>query len=479
MLELFEEELQRVKPDRIAFLTFTRSAKTEVLSRASMAESDLPWVKTIHAICYKLLRVQNNQMISIRDLKDFGKRIGTEIRGVLHDPWSLDSQGPVNQQPTIADRLLQLNHLGRHKGWKLKEMLRHAPTDLEFHFAKWFTESYREWKKAEHRFDYTDLLTRYLTDGRELDIDVIFVDEGQDLSKLQWEVVRKLGRNAKRRYIAGDDDQSIFTWAGASPEAFNEEPAEDARVLPQSYRIPKAVHLLSEKIVGRIRHRYPKQFYPRTEEGEVLPVGFLQHTHLGDVSTYVLFRNHYRGQVLAGQLEALGWPYSGAYSPLEAGETGAVLTGYQKALEGKSLTHSEAKAMVLYANKAYLVPSGETIAAVATGDLKLNQVFSEQIRNAPFEVVFPKVKSAEYIGRAIKTAGIRAVLNPSVTLMSIHQSKGREANTVILDLEMSRRTYEHMMVEPDDEHRVFYVGVTRAKNRLLTLMPTDATYYQL
>src|SRR5688572_3960216 len=109
MLDHFERQLKETSADRIAFVTFTRPARLEALSRASLPEAELPWVKTIHAICYKLLSVKQNQMISVRDLKEFGKKVGAEIRGVLHDPWSLESTTGGNQEPTIADRLLQLN----------------------------------------------------------------------------------------------------------------------------------------------------------------------------------------------------------------------------------------------------------------------------------------------------------------------------------------------------------------------------------
>ena len=39
---------------------------------------------------------------------------------------------------------------------------------------------------------------------------VLFIDEAQDLSLLQWEMVRKIWSDAEKTYIAGDDDQAIF-----------------------------------------------------------------------------------------------------------------------------------------------------------------------------------------------------------------------------------------------------------------------------
>ncbi|KKK84378.1 hypothetical protein LCGC14_2783910, partial [marine sediment metagenome] len=71
------------------------------------------------------------------------------------------------------------------------------------------------------------------------------------------------------------------------------------------------------------------------------------------------------------------------------------------------------------------------------------------------------------------------IIRPRITLMSIHQSKGREAPTICLDTELARRTYSSMLWQPEDEHRVWYVAVTRAKERLVIMEPGDIKNYAL
>jgi DNA helicase-2/ATP-dependent DNA helicase PcrA len=479
MLEFFEKELQRTSPDRIAFMTFTRAARLEALERSKRPEEELPWVKTIHAICYKLTGTRQADLVTKLALKEFGKKIGVDIRGTLHDPWSLESVTGENQEPSMADRLLQLNHLGRHKQLKLKEMLRYAPTDIDFHFAKWFTETYRGWKHSQGLVDYTDLLTVYLQSGSPLDVDVGFIDEAQDLSLLQWAVARKMVSAAHRLYLAGDDDQAIFTWAGASPDAFNSESVDESTVLEQSYRVPKCVHTLSESVVRRIRARHPKSYLPRDYEGEYSEVGSLGYNHLGDASTFVLFRNHYRGLALSKQLEEMAWPYSGPYSPLDNQEAKGLLSVYRSMREGHDVNPSEAKIAIAYTHMHYLRGHAEATAFNSTGPIGCNLLFNKDVRNVPFDVLFPRIRGAHYITRVIQGAGIKEALQPSMTLMSIHQSKGRQANTVILDLEMSRRTFEGYLQNPDDEHRVWYVAITRTRERLITLLPNDSSFYKI
>ena len=71
----------------------------------------------------------------------------------------------------------------------------------------------------------------------------LFVDEAQDLSAHQWQVIDMIQEVAKpiETYIAGDDDQAIFRWAGADIEHFIAMAKNDANTiipLTQSYRIP-------------------------------------------------------------------------------------------------------------------------------------------------------------------------------------------------------------------------------------------------
>ena len=51
-------------------------------------------------------------------------------------------------------------------------------------------------------------------------LEVVFIDEAQDLSPIQWEMVRRLEERSKICYVAGDDDQAIFRYAGADVEQF-------------------------------------------------------------------------------------------------------------------------------------------------------------------------------------------------------------------------------------------------------------------
>lgn len=481
MLGLFHDELQSVKPNRIAFVTFTRAARLEALERSGLAESDLPFVKTLHAMCYQKLGTSRDGLVLSKDIRAFGTAIGVRLSGYMPDPLSLESLTETVQQPTKADRLLQLNHLGRHRGLSLKETLRDAPTELDYRYAKWFTLSYREWKNANALLDYTDLLTQYLEDTHEpLDIDVMFVDEAQDLSWLQWKVVHKLAQRAQRVYIAGDDDQAIFTWAGASAELFITEPCDSFEVLPQSYRIPGTVHRLAHQIIHRVRVRQEKEFKPRDIEGVYKPVGHLDEALLQDSSTLVLYRNYHRGMVLKDRLENLGVGFSGSQSILANPEVTDTIQGWIKATAGNPIPATEARSLIGNAIDKFITDDARRIVKEqSSGEIAPSLLFRDEAFQVPWYHVLARTPRMGYLDRVVSRHGWQPLLNPTIRLMSIHQSKGREAETVVLDTELARRTYESYMKNPEDEHRVYYVAVTRARNRLFTLMPNDPMAYQL
>ena len=66
---------------------------------------------------------------------------------------------------------------------------------------------------------------------------------------------------------------------------------------------------------------------------------------------------------------------------------------------------------------------------------------------------------------------------PRVNINTIHAVKGGEADNVLLLSDMTYRTAEGYNVNPDNEHRVFYVGVTRAKKTLHIIEQQESAGY--
>ena len=91
---------------------------------------------------------------------------------------------------------------------------------------------------------------------------------------MQWDMARTIWNKTQDSFIAGDDDQAIFRWAGADVDSFI---ALEGQYLPltQSYRIPAKVHGLAMGIINKIRNRIDKTWEPRTNQGNL-------HRHFDD-----------------------------------------------------------------------------------------------------------------------------------------------------------------------------------------------------
>tara|TARA_E500000318_G_C3374118_1_gene139634 strand:- start:194 stop:520 length:327 start_codon:yes stop_codon:yes gene_type:complete len=68
---------------------------------------------------------------------------------------------------------------------------------------------------------------------------------------------------------------------------------------------------------------------------------------------------------------------------------------------------------------------------------------------------------------------------PRINLSTIHGAKGGEADNVMLVTDLPRKADESYFQNPDDERRVFYVGMTRAKKALhLVRSETDREFHE-
>jgi len=174
------------------------------------------------------------------------------------------------EMPFKADHpILNEINTARIKGLDLRTHYNRSEMQIAWYHFEYVERAYRHYKEAHNLMDFTDLLERIVEQPNRLpSLDVLIIDEAQDLSRLQWQLVEELVKRAKRTYIAGDDDQAVYNWAGADVDSFLEF-SGDVIVLEQSWRVPSKVHALADKVVNRIRHRQDKIWNPRDFEGEV------------------------------------------------------------------------------------------------------------------------------------------------------------------------------------------------------------------
>jgi superfamily I DNA/RNA helicase len=292
-----------------------------------------------------------------------------------------------------------------------------------------------------------------------LDVDVVILDEAQDLSTLQWDYAYKVLFHAKRIYIAGDDDQAIFQWSGADVYSF-QNIGGDTQVLQQSHRIPGAVHEIAERIVTRIKGRYPKTYKPKAEQGVIRRYQSVEDLDLRTPGTWLLLaRNVFMLESLVSLVRDEGLPYC------YRGES-AIDRSHIKAIW----------AWTQYNQGRTMSPDELTLVR----SLLPKKVPMEKLRGRIWHEVLTGIKVEErewYVGMLRR--GEKLGATPRININTVHGVKGGEADHVALMTDMSNRTWQSYETDPDSEHRVFYVGATRAKQGLHIIQPQTQRGYEI
>lgn len=472
LLDIMEKELEDgLPPERLAFLTFTRKARKEAVertvSRFGYDVKRLPYFRTLHANAYAALNVTGSNLVK-EELADFGDLVGMEFtQGRM-----TDSGLPMGWGNGKGDKLLEFDHLRRHRLQSAEEAYKRWTYEgVTWWEVQKFTKAYREWKLREGLVDFTDLLDRVVD---PLPVDVVLVDEAQDLSRLQWRALWRFASKARRVYIAGDDDQAIFIWAGADPDALLEIEGE-VRVLGQSWRLPKAVHGEATRMVSGIVRRQPKEFRPRDEEGRVDLVMEPDHVDLKrEGSTLILYRNHYLAEPYLDLLRLEGLPYATAEKGSPGAEWGPSIVMWERLRKGMALSPADVRTALdgMRSGGPSVARGAKTKVDRHSGpplDLDALEATYGLTTRDPWYDALDKLAppEVEYIRRVLKHHGTPGLLGePRVHLSTIHAAKGGEADHVILVTDVSGKVRKEIHENPDAERRVFYVGITRARQTL-------------
>ena len=300
----------------------------------------------------------------------------------------------------------------------------------------------------------------------------MIIDEAQDFSWLQWKMVERIAANTKRVYIAGDDDQAIFTLAGARPY-FLMNMDGTRTVLNKSYRLPQLIHDKANTLINRVRHRVDKEWSSRSEDGQVnySPSEELHKLKTGE--WLVLARNNYRLDKLEEELKLSGLFYARNGKTSISQRVFNAIMAWEGLRKEKELTLKEVKSFYYYLSvgsdveRNHKTMQRADVEKIYNYDALTTEHGLKVSKDKPwFEALtdIPRERSS-YI-RAILQRKEKFTKEPRIKLSTIHGSKGGEADNVMLLSDLSRKTDEEYWKNKDSERRVFYVGMTRARNTL-------------
>jgi superfamily I DNA/RNA helicase len=471
LLDLLEEELKTCRPDEIGFLAFTRKAAEEarerVRERFNLGHDDLPYFRTIHSLAFRQLGLVKDEVMTGADYVELGQALGVKIG--MPDP---DLGVPLGGE--LGDRMVFLEQLSRVTETTLEAQAR----QLNLWHLRRYRSALESFKRSRHVIDFTDMITRFTTQGPMPRFKALFVDEAQDLTPIHWTVIDELSRLADRTYIGGDDDQAIYKWAGADVNKFLTLPATGREVLPVSYRLNRQVWGLSDAIARRIKHRYPKQWTSREEDGPIRKFDRIDDLNMRDAGTWlVLARHNYMLEPAVQALRRNGVPYVFKGSSSTDNATVRAIVAWEQLRAGKKITAKRATRMLEHVRQTVLV---KRIGAEIDSDMPIglgDLGFTEPPPDWMISIKMTDPEREYY--RSILRHGESLTKPPRVRVSTIHGSKGGQADSTILIRDMSDICHLDYVRKPDDECRVFYVGASRCRNALYLQHPKSSRFFHL
>lgn len=474
------EIIKTTDPRKVVFTTFTNAGAREALDRVLKAFPDLdrdqfPWFRTLHSLAYR--NIPHRALMSRSDYFDFGRKIGYPISGFA------SGRKNVAENPTanlIGDQLVSADNLTRLRLIDYPELFRTTGFRFSRKVFEEFQKAYRDYRTHIGKYDFTDMLEEFLPlSGTQFHPEVVIVDEAQDLSTLQWAIIRKM---APRLILAGDDKQAIYKFSGSDPESLIEFPGE-RRVLGTTYRLPEKILNYSEVIASKIGRRQAYTVVPSGPGGNVHKLSLLHTLDLTEGTWLFLARNRKFLPFFEHRILRTGHPFiSEANDTWMSAELFSALRSWELLRNDVPISGEEAQLLITSYLKSKSVVAYGFKARAAQLDPSSYYSMATLSRDHGL-VAFPSFDKAFNLPRAALTSLLTLkdknllYQPPRIRVTTIHGAKGAEADNVVVLPDMANATWQGYALDPDTEHRVFYVSATRARKNLYLMLPISDKYY--
>ncbi|OFW36749.1 MAG: hypothetical protein A3J28_09265 [Acidobacteria bacterium RIFCSPLOWO2_12_FULL_60_22] len=506
--------VERFGQDSVLVTSFSRTAAEELAGRDLPLNPDR--IGTLHSHCWHAL---GGPEVAETQVEEWNRtnphlHIAPARRSRKLDGDDGDEESAEGER----DGNYWLRELNRYRGLMLPPGV--WPAALREFAAKW-----NDYKSTLGYLDFTDLVETALHDIHVAPSmpSVIFVDEAQDLNRLQLALIRKWGEHAQYFILAADDDQTVYSWCGATPDAVldPEIPEDHKIILKQSYRVPRAIHAPANNLIHQVTRRQEKAYLPRPTEGLCLRLSHggykspdywilktaIEHLER-DQTVMFLASCAYMLHPVIAVLRKNGIPFhnpyrkaDGFWNPLRFERKGSCINRILSLLVAhpdfgqhhRAWTDGDLKLWVEWLNSKGILRHGakaqiekaadptipvtiesldalfekaalETLLAAFEGDYR--RLLDWWRRN-----IAPRFHSR--IQFPVGVAWVRGpqalAQKPKVIVGTIHSVKGGEADVVFLFPDLSRAgdvAYQRFGPLRDSVIRLFYVGMTRARETL-------------
>jgi DNA helicase-2/ATP-dependent DNA helicase PcrA len=517
-----------VRPQNILLVTFTNKAAAEMKQRLkTLVGSGLPFCGTFHSFCLRLLRAEGEKInidprFIIYDEDDSIEAIKKAIKNLNLDvkPWKPTSfKAAISQAKNELISSLEYTNVSRGR------------------FQDMAAAIYREYDRLLNRFgalDFDDLLSlsvKLLQKHPEAleryrqQYEYILVDEYQDTNRAQYELTRLLASKWHNLTAVGDFSQSIYSWRGADFRNLMrlKENFPDLTIinLEQNYRSTQNILTAANQVIVKNTMHPILKLWTESATGNKLSIfeardekdeaDFIVQKikESGDFNNFaVLYRTNAQSRAVEEAFIKAGIPYvlvggTRFYSRKEIKDCLAYLrflSNPKDTISYERLEKIGKRQLDKFVdwqenNKAKIesMPTTEILDQVlkVTKYLERFDIKDEadlmrlenvkELRTVGYE--FPKLQEFLENVALIEQSDIprREQKDNAVTLMTLHASKGLEFNQVFL-IGMEEGLFPHSrsllsMEELEEERRLCYVGITRAKTQIFFTYSLRRLYF--
>ena len=433
--------------NKIGYFAFTRKAAGEARDRflkinTHLTKKDIKYFQTLHSLAFGKLGLKEENVMQDLNYKVIGETCGIQIKYAMYETnnwngiFSSDSEylSMINlarvKQISVMDQLDLNEHLSKIERDKLDAI----------------EKEINNYKEIYGLIDFTDMIQKFLDENIELNFDVIFVDEAQDLSLIQWTMINKIEKDTGCDvFVAGDDDQAIFGWAGADVDSFINYNAEEIP-LKQSERVPSIIQKTALNVINRIQeNRIDKEYFSKSETGQILERYRLSDIDMSTGDWLILTRTKSLLKSVPTYLKKKGLFFESA----------------QGNSVGKSL-YEDIQYWSKLQKKIHLPDiQVQRIKERIKGDMNISLHWYD---------AFNKLTESQitYM-RLLLLNNEDPTKDARIKISTIHGAKGGEATNVVLFLNETANTIKgakKSTAKQDEEYRVWYVGVTRSMKNL-------------
>ncbi|MFR2773829.1 MAG: UvrD-helicase domain-containing protein [Clostridium sp.] len=511
-------EKRRVKPSEITAVTFTNQAAGELRERlkrelANKRGQSLIQTGTFHSICLKMLEAAGEKA----DLAD-----PLELSALAEEILEEESK------PLRPTEFLRRVSRKKTELALAQEMSEKMGEKEENSFQKAF-DRYRTAMEAQGWLDFDDLLIRTVSLLREncpaicrfcSHFRYLLVDEFQDISPLQYALIREWNKEGRELFVIGDPDQAIYGFRGSDAECFKrllqDIPETKVIALQENYRstepiVKAACSVISHnpggertlaakagsgdpvRVVKAGGRRSEGIFTAREINRMIGGIDMLDAQERGtflekgprsfsDIA--VLCRTNRQAEEMEECLRTEGIPYivTGRGTFLEADTVReaegffALLTEAGEGMEKRTVQFLNRRIggekllqlLEKYRPMAGKKPADLLKAWMGDRDLKEDEPLARLASMAMFHKTMKDFLFTLFWGREgdLKRCGKKRYAADAVSLMTLHASKGLEFPAVIIP-GMRKGSLPLETEQAEEERRLFYVGMTRAREELI------------